>query len=325
MTVYCGAYLAIINIIAFCLYGMDKSAAVKGKSRIPNKVLLGLAVIGGSVGALAGMYTFRHKTKKWYYTITVPAILIIQIVAIVLLLSGCGSKASYQQISQDKAMRMMQEESDYLVVDVRRPDEYAEGHIPGAINIPNETIAEEAETALPDKDQVLLVYCRSGNRSKQASQTLADLGYTNVYEFGGINTWEGDIVTGEQENIAKVAYSMQMKIGDSPVDVTWESNEAVDALAALTAGDWHDDQLSMYGGFEQVGSLGSDLPANDEQTTTEAGDVVLYSGSQIVVFYGSNTWAYTSLGHITDKSQQELEELLGNGDVTISIKTEYSE
>ena len=78
----------------------------------------------------------------------------------------------------------------------------------------------------------------------------------------------------------------------------------------------------MYGGFEQVGSLGSDLPASDEQTTTEAGDIVLYSGNQIVVFYGSNTWAYTRLGHITDKSPQELEELLGNGDTTISIKTE---
>ena len=221
---------------------------------------------------------------------------------------------------------------DKVAINCRTPetlqkvgDENAEGHIPGGINVPNETIAEEAETALPDKEQILLIYCRSGNRSKQASQTLADLGYTNVYEFGGINTWEGDIVTEEQENMIKVTYNMQMKIGDTPVNVTWESNEAVDALAALTAGDWHDYQLTMYGGFEQVGSLGNDLPANDEQTTTEAGDIVLYSGNQIVVFYGSNTWTYTRLGHITNKTQQELEDLLGNGDVIISIKTEYSE
>ena len=92
-------------------------------------------------------------------------------------------------------MQMMQEESGYLIVDVRRPDEFAEGHIKGAINVPNETIEGEQPEALPDPDQLLLIYCRSGNRSKEASQKLADMGYTNVYEFGGINTWQGEIVT----------------------------------------------------------------------------------------------------------------------------------
>ena len=109
------------------------------------------------------------------------------------------------------------------------------------------------------------------------------------------------------------------------MSVSWESNEAVDALAELNAGDWHEYQLSMYGGFEQVGPLGSDLPASDEETSTSAGDIVLYQGNQIVVFYGDNSWAYTRLGHITDKSADELAELLGNGDVTISLKAEYSE
>lgn len=79
-------YLVIINIVAFFMYGLDKSAAIKQKERIPNKVLLFMAVIGGSVGALVGMYTFRHKTKKWYYTLTVPVILLLQITAAVLLL-----------------------------------------------------------------------------------------------------------------------------------------------------------------------------------------------------------------------------------------------
>ena len=191
-------YIALINILTFFVYGLDKSAAVKQKQRIPNRVLLGLAAIGGSAGALAGMYTFRHKTQKKYYTITVPLLLILQIAAAVMLLSGCGS-ASYTQISQDEAMKMMQEQSDCLIVDVRRPDEFAEGHIAGAVNVPNETIEDEAPDALPDKEQTLLVYCRSGNRSKEASQKLADMGYTNVYEFGGINTWKGEIVTGEEE------------------------------------------------------------------------------------------------------------------------------
>ena len=75
----------------------------------------------------------------------------------------------------------------------------------------------------------------------------------------------------------------------------------------------------MYGGFEQVGSLGSSLPRNDVQTTIIAGDIVLYSGNQIVVFYGSNSWAYTRLGKITDKTAEEMSNLLGNGDVTITI------
>jgi uncharacterized membrane protein YsdA (DUF1294 family) len=86
---YAVAYIIIVNILAFCLYGVDKSAAVKQKQRIPNRVLLLMAAFGGSLGALAGMYTFRHKTKKWYYTITVPVLLVIQIVAAVLLLSSC--------------------------------------------------------------------------------------------------------------------------------------------------------------------------------------------------------------------------------------------
>ena len=142
------------------------------------------------------MYTFRHKTKQKKYTISVPLILILQIAVLMFLLSGCGTGgASYEQISQDEAMRMMQEESDYLIVDVRRPDEFAEGHIKGAINVPNETIEDETPEALPDKEKILLIYCRSGNRSKEASKKLAEMGYTNVYEFGGINTWEGDIVT----------------------------------------------------------------------------------------------------------------------------------
>ncbi len=200
MTLLRGAavYIALINILTFFVYGLDKSAAVNQKQRIPNRVLLGMAAIGGSAGALAGMYTFRHKTQKKYYTVTVPLLLILQIAAAVMLLSGCGS-ASYTQISQDEAMKMMQEQTDCLIVDVRRPDEFAEGHIAGAVNVPNETIEDEAPDALPDKEQTLLVYCRSGNRSKEASQKLADMGYTNVYEFGGINTWEGEIVTGEEE------------------------------------------------------------------------------------------------------------------------------
>ncbi|MCR5795926.1 MAG: rhodanese-like domain-containing protein, partial [Solobacterium sp.] len=101
---------------------------------------------------------------------------------------------SYTQISQDEAKEMMQKDDGHIIVDVRREDEYAEGHIPGAVNIPNERIGTSMPSQLPDTDQVILVYCRSGNRSKDASEKLARIGYTNVYEFGGINTWTGEVV-----------------------------------------------------------------------------------------------------------------------------------
>ena len=111
---------------------------------------------------------------------------------------------------------------------------------------------------------------------------------------------------------------MKMFINGTEVKVAWEDNESVDALKELAVKGL-EITMSMYGGFEQVGQIGQDLPANDEQITTEAGDIVLYSGDQMVVFYGSNSWDYTKLGHITDKTAEELEELLGNGDAAITI------
>ena len=117
-----------------------------------------------------------------------------------LLLAGCAapvdSEASYQQISMDEAIAIMESESDYIILDVRTTEEFADKHIPDAINIPNETIGTEDIPELPDKDQLILVYCRSGNRSKQASEKLVRLGYTNIVEFGGINDWPGDTVNG---------------------------------------------------------------------------------------------------------------------------------
>lgn len=115
----------------------------------------------------------------------------------IMLLSSCsapGSSAnSYRQISMDKAVEMMKTETGYIILDVRRPDEYAEGHIPGAINLPNEDIGTAEIPELPDKAQLILVYCRSGRRSKEASEKLVKLGYTNIVEFGGILDWKGEI------------------------------------------------------------------------------------------------------------------------------------
>ena len=96
-------------------------------------------------------------------------------------------------IGMDEAMTMMAEESNYIILDARRPDEYAAGHIPKAINVPNETIGTAEIPELPDKEQLIMVYCRSGRRSKEAADKLVKLGYTNIVEFGGILDWKGDI------------------------------------------------------------------------------------------------------------------------------------
>ena len=125
----------------------------------------------------------------------------------VLILTGCGSSAddktagdkkTYRQVSPEEAAAMMEEETDYIILDVRTQEEYETAHIPGAICIPNETIGTGDIPQLPDKDRLILVYCRSGNRSKQASEKLAKQGYTNIVEFGGINSWTGETVSGSE-------------------------------------------------------------------------------------------------------------------------------
>ena len=119
----------------------------------------------------------------------------IPLLLLFLVLASCGGKTpAYRQVTAAEAAAMMAQETDFILLDVRTEAEYDAAHIPGAICIPNETIGSEEIPELPDKDQLILVYCRSGNRSKQASQKLAEQGYTNVVEFGGINGWTGEIV-----------------------------------------------------------------------------------------------------------------------------------
>ena len=102
---------------------------------------------------------------------------------------------TYSQISIDEAVAMMAQESDYIILDVRRADEFAAGHIPNAINVANEDIGTDEIAEIPDKDQLIMVYCRSGRRSKEAADKLVKLGYTNIVEFGGILDWTGDVET----------------------------------------------------------------------------------------------------------------------------------
>ncbi len=133
--------------------------------------------------------------------------LLILCMTFICILSGCGNadsvqnteqKSGYKQVTMEEGLELMEADSDYILLDVRRDDEFEEGHIPGAINIPNESIGTEEIVELQDKNQTIYVYCRSGNRSKQASQKLVDLGYTDVIEFGGIIDYSGEIEKGRQ-------------------------------------------------------------------------------------------------------------------------------
>ncbi len=116
-----------------------------------------------------------------------------------LMITGCAGTSNnrtntYRRISMDEAVTVMAQETGYIILDVRRPDEFAAGHIPNAINVPNETIGTAEIPELPDKNQLIMVYCRSGRRSTEAAEKLVKLGYTNIVEFGGILDWKYEIV-----------------------------------------------------------------------------------------------------------------------------------
>ena len=358
------------------------------------------------------------------------------ITAAALVLTGCASTGQvmdgdgmirqpvYTQISQEEAAKMMEKDDGHIVVDVRRQDEYVSGHIPGAVCIPNESIGETDPPELPDHEQIILIYCRSGRRSKEAAQKLADLGYTRVYEFGGILDWKGDTVTedapktaslsfesfdgGGPEYTAKIddpslvscersvryakpdheqmtgaGYTVTylfrgLKTGETTVTVEARSPiaENFDAVYAVSVDgalnvtlkelSFRDpnavqpaavlvietenrffyavpadteaareltDKLNAgpvkltlrdNGGFEKVGRLPWPLPRSDERMTAEPGDIVLYQGDQLCLFYGENTWEYTRLATL-DVSREELLEALGAGDAAVSLWLEWGE
>ncbi len=364
-----------------------------------------------------------------------------------LLLSGCSSKGqvmdgdgmvnSYKIISQSEAKEMMQRDDGHVVVDVRRQDEYDAGHIPGAILIPNESIDDTQPKELPDFNQIILIYCRSGNRSKQAAQKLFDMGYTRIYEFGGINTWDGEIVTenapqnsatpvngtvsvsyesfdgggpefsvriddpeitscesrrryreDDHEQMTGAGYEViitftALKAGETTATISARSPiaENFDAIYAIQVDDAGNIALELqeekdasgpveaiqpaptlvieindirfyaspednssaqalveklstgemeidmhdYGGFEKVGELPWTLPRNDASITTKPGDILLYQGNQLTIYYDENTWSFTRLAALDGVTKEELLDVFGDGDVTVKLWVEWTE
>ncbi len=163
---------------------------------------------------------------------------------------------------------------------------------------------------------LMLCSCENSDKTISADTGGGSLSSAGISDNAGSKEPFSDSI---QADITDKEEAMQLKISDTEVSVQWEENESVRALKALCDENPLTVQMSMYGGFEQVGSLGQSLPSNDSRTTTQAGDIVLYSSDQIVIFYGSNSWSYTRLGRITDKTADELKELLGKKDAVVTI------
>ena len=273
--------------------------------------------------------------KKGRLEIKMLKAIIEAIMILVMMLSGCTasgkddgvdtSQAVYTQITQEKAKEMMKADDGHVIVDVRRQDEYDEGHIPGAILIPNESIEDTRPDALPDLEQIILVYCRSGRRSKEAAQKLADMGYKNVYEFGGIIDWTGDVVKNDIENRMDPVAIPGLRIGDRYYSIDLENNSSAEAFLEKIKKNPLTVDMQDYGSFEKVGDLPWSLPTNDEKITTKPGDIILYQGNKITIYYDENTWNFTKLGSINGVTGEELKEALGDGDVTVEFFVEWTE
>lgn len=199
------------------------------------------------------------------------------------------------------------------------------GKEPGVIRTFLSKYSMEGKTLMP--------FCTSGSSGISGSmQHIRDMAEGAAVKAGkdltrssekDIEEWIGKEIgttDSSDKKDEKTETDMRMKIGNTEVTVKWEENESVAALREMAKTGPVTISMSMYGGFEQVGPIGKSLPRNDVQTSTSAGDIVLYSGDKMVIFYGSNSWSYTRLGKITGMDGSQLKELLSAGDVTVVIE-----
>lgn len=206
-----------------------------------------------------------------------------------LFISSAFAETGYTQIDQETAKAMMVADDGHVVVDVRRQDEYDAGHIPGAILIPNESIACDSPEALPDYDQIILIYCRSGRRSKEAAQKLASMGYRNVYEFGGIIDWTGDIVTTEEE------HAMKISVSDGTRTIIYRLNDSPSAKSLYDMLPF-DIEVENYGHNEKIFYPKQKIDTTDGiEGGGEAGGLALFSPWGNVVMYYDSFGSYPGL------------------------------
>ena len=236
------------------------------------------------------------------------------------LLIGCQKRSTsgYTQITQEEAAEMMKKDDGHLILDVRTYEEYASGHIPGALCIPNETIGENMPEELPDKDQIILIYCRSGNRSRQAAQKLYDMGYTNIYEFGGINTWKGDIVE-EDPAYEQGAPELNIEINDVQVYAVFGSDPTDKEFIAKLDNDTISIPLTEIPGA-RTGTLPWSFSAEMKEREVIPGNIVLEGdGSTITLCLEKETRNCFLLANIIGMTQNELKNMVKTGDTEMSL------
>lgn len=198
-------------------------------------------------------------------------------ILLLFLVPSAFAETGYTRIDQETAKAMMAADDGHIIVDVRRQDEYDAGHIPGAILIPNESINSDSPEALPDYGQIILLYCRSGRRSKEAAQKLAGMGYTNIYEFGGIIDWTGEIVK-----------TMKIKVSDGTNTITYQLNDSPPARSLYGMLPL-DADVGNYGSNEKIFYPEQTIDTTDGiEGGGDAGDLALFSPwGNVVMYYGS--------------------------------------
>ena len=161
-----------------------------------------------------------------------------------------------------------------------------------------------------------LAACSQKQDVNAAEEESTDAETETVQEAASSDAEETDA---EETDAEEETITMKMRINDTDVNVSWENNASVKALSDLAEQGDVTISMSPYGGFEQVGPIGTTLPSNDTSIKTHAGDIMLYTSDQMVIFYGSNSWSYTRLGRITDKSSSELRDLLSGSGITVTV------
>ena len=238
----------------------------------------------------------------------------IILIFLFLSLFSCADKKdslSYTQITQEEAMRMMEEE-DCIILDVRTIEEYNEGHIPDALCIPVETIGNNRPEELPDPDQIILVYCRTGVRAAQASEKLVKLGYTKVYDFGGIVTWKGDIVIEGEEIYREPEAALAVEVkGRQIYTNTITKKELLKTMGI----DWYKVSFKDEGSIKRA-VLPFSVSLEEEETEVKTGDVLLCSGNEILLVLEEGTLYGEKIGFFVGMTKGELEEIFGEGDFT---------
>ncbi len=236
---------------------------------------------------------------------------------------GPGMEKGWHEISREEAKKMMEQDDGHIILDVREREEYDSGFIPGAICIPLGRIDDTAPALLPDKEQIILVYCRSGNRSKQAAAKLAAMGYTNIYEFGGIKDWDGPVI--REEEVMEPMPIYILWVNDRHFTFDPADNETAKAFIEQLDHERLDTEFTALDETAMAGPLSWPLPGEAEETEYNAGDILTDLDGRILICTGSGSGPYVRLAGTAGHGVPELLEALAGETAEVSFFIEWTE